>query len=157
AAAGRVRDLRDGVELTVERRAAALGEIEHARDVIATEADELLATRGALQGRQGELVAARGTRERMLAKVRDHESELDRDVESIQGRIAEERAATGSAPLPLGPIKGGSGAMIWPVDGPIASGFGPRTIEGHYEFHPGIDIAVPEGTPIRAALSGTVA
>ncbi|HEY2479493.1 MAG TPA: M23 family metallopeptidase [Solirubrobacterales bacterium] len=66
-------------------------------------------------------------------------------------------AATGSAPLPLGPIKAGSGAMIWPVDGPIASGFGPRTIEGHYEFHPGIDIAVPEGTPIRAALSGTVA
>ena len=47
--------------------------------------------------------------------------------------------------------------MIWPVDGPIASGFGPRTIEGHYEYHPGIDIAVPEGTPIRAALTGTVA
>jgi murein DD-endopeptidase MepM/ murein hydrolase activator NlpD len=60
-------------------------------------------------------------------------------------------------PLPLGAIKHGSGSMIWPVDGPIASGFGPRTIEGHYEFHPGIDIAVPEGTPIRAALTGTVA
>jgi murein DD-endopeptidase MepM/ murein hydrolase activator NlpD len=60
-------------------------------------------------------------------------------------------------PLPLGAIKPGSGSMIWPVDGPIASGFGPRTIEGHYEYHPGIDIAVPEGTPIRAALTGTVA
>jgi murein DD-endopeptidase MepM/ murein hydrolase activator NlpD len=157
AAAGRVRDLRDGVELTVERRAAAKGEIEHARNVIAAEAQELVATRGALQGRQGELVSARGDREAALGKVRHHETELDGDVESIQGRIAEELIATGSMPLPLGAIKPGSGSMIWPVDGPIASGFGPRTIEGHYEYHPGIDIAVPEGTPIRAALSGIVA
>jgi peptidoglycan DL-endopeptidase CwlO len=157
AAAGRVRQLRDGVALTVERRAAAKGEIEHARNVIATEARELVATRGALQGRQTELVSARGDREAALAKVRQHETELDGDVEAIQGKIAEELAATGSMPLPLGAIKPGSGSMIWPVDGPIASGFGPRTIEGSYEFHPGIDIAVPEGTPIRAALSGTVA
>ncbi len=157
AAAGRVRQLRDGVALTVERRAAAKGDIEHARDVIATEARELVATRGALQGRQGALVSARGDREAALAKVRHHETELDGDVEAIQGKIAEELAATGSMPLPLGAIKPGSGSMIWPVDGPIASGFGPRTIEGSYEYHPGIDIAVPEGTPIRAALSGTVA
>jgi murein DD-endopeptidase MepM/ murein hydrolase activator NlpD len=157
AAAGRVRQLRDGVALTVERRAAAKGEIEHARDVIAAEGGELIATRGALQGRQGELLAARGDRESALAQVRHHETELDGDVEGIQAKIAEELAATGSMPLPLGAIKPGSGSMIWPVDGPIASPFGPRTIEGHYEFHPGIDIAVPEGTPIRAALAGTVA
>jgi peptidoglycan DL-endopeptidase CwlO len=157
AAAGRVRELRDGVELTVERRAAAKGEIEHARDVIAAEGRQLVATRGALQGRQTELVSARGDREAALGQVRHHETELDGDVEAIQGKIAEELAATGSMPLPLGAIKAGSGSMIWPVDGPIASPFGPRTIEGHYEFHPGIDIAVPEGTPIRAALTGTVA
>jgi murein DD-endopeptidase MepM/ murein hydrolase activator NlpD len=157
AAAGRVRELRDGVALTVEKRAAAKGEIEHARNVIATEAQELVDTRGDLQGRQTELVSARGDRESALAQVRDHETDLDGDVEAIQGKIAEELAATGSMPLPLGAIKPGSGSMIWPVDGPIASPFGPRTLEGSYEFHPGIDIAVPEGTPIRAALSGTVA
>jgi peptidoglycan DL-endopeptidase CwlO len=157
AAAGRVRELRDGVELTVERRAAAKGEIEHARNVIAEEGEQLESTRGALQGRQGELVSAKGDREALLGKVRHHETELDGDVEAIQGKIAEELAATGSMPLPLGAIKPGSGSMIWPVDGPIASGFGPRTIEGHYEYHPGIDIAVPEGTPIRAALTGVVA
>ncbi len=157
AVAGRVRQLRDGVALTVERRAAAKGEIEHARNVIAAEAEELVATRGALQGRQSELVSARGAREAALAQVRHHETELDGDVEAIQGKIAEELAATGSMPLPLGAIKPGSGSMIWPVDGPIASNFGPRTLEGSYEDHPGIDIAVPEGTPIRAALTGTVA
>ncbi len=157
ATAGRVRDLRDGVAVTVERRAAARGEIEHARDAIAAEARELSATRVALRGRQGALLAARGSREAVLARVRHHETELDGDVQAIQGRIAAELAAIGSAPLPLGPVKPGSGAMIWPVDGPIASGFGPRTIGGSYEYHPGIDIAVPEGTPIRAALAGNVA
>ncbi len=157
ANAQRVRSLRDGVALTVERRAAAKGEIEAARNSIAAEGRSLVTTRGELQGRQGDLVDARGGQEAALAKVRHHETELDGDVESIQAKIAEELAATGSMPLPPGAIKAGSGSMIWPVDGPIASGFGPRTIEGHYEYHPGIDIAVPEGTPIRAALAGTVA
>ena len=157
ANAQRVRSLRDGVELTVERRAAAKGEIEAARNSIAAEQRSLIATRGELQGRQVDLVDARGGQEAALAQVRHHETELDGDVESIQAKIAEELAATGSMPLPPGAIKAGSGSMIWPVDGPIASGFGARTIEGHYEYHPGIDIAVMEGTPIRAALAGTVA
>jgi peptidoglycan DL-endopeptidase CwlO len=157
ATAGRVRTLRDGVALTVERRAAAKGEIEAARNRIAGEGEELLATRGALQGRQTELVDAKGEREAALARVRHHETELDGDVERVQAKIAEMLIAIGSGPLPAGPIRVGSGTMIWPVDGPIASGFGPRTIEGHYEYHPGLDIAVPEGTPIRAALTGTVA
>jgi peptidoglycan DL-endopeptidase CwlO len=157
ASADRVRALRDGVALTVEKRAAAKGEIEAARNRIVGEEEELVASRGALLGRQGELRDARGLREAALARVRHHETELDGDVEAIQGRIAERLIAIGSEPLPAGAIVQGSGEMIWPVDGPIASPFGPRTIEGHYEFHPGIDIAVPEGTPIRAALTGTVA
>jgi murein DD-endopeptidase MepM/ murein hydrolase activator NlpD len=150
ANAQRVRSLRDGLALTVEKRAAAKGEIEAARNSIAAEGRSLIATRG-------ELIDARGGQEEALAQVRDHETELDGDVESIQAKIAEELAATGTMPLPPGAIKAGSGSMIWPVDGPIASGFGARTIEGHYEYHPGIDIAVMEGTPIRAALAGTVA
>ena len=157
ANAQRVRSLRDGVALTVEKRAAAKGEIEAARNSIAAEGRSLVATRGELQGRQRDLIDARAGQEAALAQVRQHETELDGDVESIQAKIAEELAATGAMPLPPGAIKAGSGSMIWPVDGPIASGFGPRTIEGHYEYHPGIDIAVPEGTPIRAALAGTVA
>jgi murein DD-endopeptidase MepM/ murein hydrolase activator NlpD len=42
--------------------------------------------------------------------------------------------------------------LIWPVNGPITSPFGPRW----GGFHPGIDIGVAAGTPIHAATAGTV-
>lgn len=46
--------------------------------------------------------------------------------------------------------------MIWPVTGRITSPFGPRTIFGGEDFHRGLDIAVPLGTPIAAAAGGQV-
>jgi len=156
AVVGRVRDLRDEVRELVARLRDSKDRIESARDAIASEKQALTAERTALQSHQQELVATRAEREAALAEVSEHEEELDGSVADIQSEIAAELAATGSAPLPAGPIIGGSGSMIWPVDGPVVSGFGSRTINGSYEYHPGIDIAVPEGTPIRAALSGTV-
>lgn len=49
---------------------------------------------------------------------------------------------------------------LWPIMGPIRSSFGQRedpiTGNGEGEFHTGIDIAAPIGTPIRAAADGVV-
>jgi murein DD-endopeptidase MepM/ murein hydrolase activator NlpD len=42
--------------------------------------------------------------------------------------------------------------FIWPVNGTINSGYGPRGMS----FHDGIDIAAPEGTPILAIEDGEV-
>jgi lipoprotein NlpD len=42
--------------------------------------------------------------------------------------------------------------FIWPVEGSVASTFGPRG-ETH---HDGVDIAAPVGTPVRAARGGRV-
>jgi murein DD-endopeptidase MepM/ murein hydrolase activator NlpD len=52
----------------------------------------------------------------------------------------------------------GSGGFIWPVVGPITSGYGWRIhpIFKVPEFHTGIDIGVPYGTPILASKSGVV-
>jgi murein DD-endopeptidase MepM/ murein hydrolase activator NlpD len=44
-------------------------------------------------------------------------------------------------------------AMLWPVDGTLSSPFGPR--DGR--VHDGIDVAVAEDTPVRAACDGVVA
>jgi len=49
--------------------------------------------------------------------------------------------------------------FIWPVRGRITSGFGFRRcpFTGVRQFHTGIDIGAPTGTPVRAAMAGRVA
>jgi murein DD-endopeptidase MepM/ murein hydrolase activator NlpD len=48
--------------------------------------------------------------------------------------------------------------FLWPVRGYISSYYGYRRspFTGGRSFHPGLDIAAPMGTPIKAAMSGRV-
>lgn len=152
AVVDRVRQLRDQVQGTVSRLRSAKLRIESARDAIAAEREALASARSAVQERQSKLVDARREREAALSKINDHEQSLEGAVAEIQAELAAQLQSTSSAPLPAGPIRYGSGQLIWPVDGPVVSGFGMRW----GRMHEGIDIAVPAGTPIRAADAGTV-
>jgi murein DD-endopeptidase MepM/ murein hydrolase activator NlpD len=64
----------------------------------------------------------------------------------------------GAAFLTLGAGRKRSPRFIEPVKGSIRSKFGTRInpIDGKSEFHNGIDIAVPEGTPIKSPANGTI-
>ena len=144
---GRVRELRDDTAATVER-------VRSTRDSIAAKQAELVRTRQELEARESQLDAARDRSKQALGRVDDHADHLEGDVSDLQDKIQAQLAAASGVPtLPAGPIQGGSAGFIWPVNGPIASPFGERW----GTMHEGIDIAVPAGTPIRAAKDGTIA
>jgi murein DD-endopeptidase MepM/ murein hydrolase activator NlpD len=144
----RVRDLRNETKDTVAR-------IRAARDEIAAKKRELTRTRVALEAREADLSAARDNKAAALENVNANIKELEGDVSDLQGQIQQQlqEASTATPALPAGPVRGASSGFIWPVDGPVVSGFGMRW----GSMHEGIDIAVPAGTPIRAAKSGSVA
>ena len=140
----RVRGLRNAMQDTVNT-------VRTARDQIAAHKQELEATRLKLHQRTEELATARRQQHATLMQVRKQQDHLEGDVSDISEKIAE-RLAQQAGVLPAGPIRPGGHGLIWPVNGPVVSGFGPRW----GSFHEGIDIAVPTGTPIRAAASGSV-
>jgi murein DD-endopeptidase MepM/ murein hydrolase activator NlpD len=51
-------------------------------------------------------------------------------------------------------VPAGDCSMLWPVDGTLSSPFGAR--DGRNHGHEGIDVAVAEDTPVRAACDGIV-
>ena len=148
----RVRELRNESRAVVDRLRAARDRIEEARNTIAAQKQALEQTRSSIEAHQTKLRQARGKREDALAQIEDHEQELEGRLGDIQQKIAEKLLGPGAV-LPAGAIQGGSNGFIWPVNGAIVSGFGMRW----GRMHEGVDIAVPSGTPIRAAASGSVA
>jgi murein DD-endopeptidase MepM/ murein hydrolase activator NlpD len=144
----RVRDLRNETRDTVER-------VRAARNEIAAKRAELARTRSELESREGALASARQQDQQALAQVEDHQHHLEGEIGDLEGQIqAQLQAASSSVPTqPAGPIQGeSSSGFIWPVNGAVVSGFGMRW----GQLHAGVDIAVPAGTPIRAAASGAV-
>lgn len=147
----RVRSLKTETKDTVS-------EIEIAKAEIAAKKRELARTRSELEAREGELEAARAEKATALDSVAGEIENLEAGVEKLQDDIAAElqaQASSGGVPaeIPAGPIQGGSSGFIWPVNGSITSPFGPRW----GRLHAGLDIAAPNGTPIRAAKAGSIA
>ena len=73
-------------------------------------------------------------------------------MERAQAGIRNSLSGAGAPGNFGGGIKRGSGRLIYPVNGTFTSPFGMRW----GRLHAGIDIAVPAGTPIRAAKSGSI-
>jgi murein DD-endopeptidase MepM/ murein hydrolase activator NlpD len=57
-------------------------------------------------------------------------------------------------PTPTGTTGNAATSFRWPVKGRVIQGFGPKSSGGQND---GINVAVPEGTPIKAAEDGVVA
>ena len=150
----RVRRLRDRAHAQSVELAKLEDRVQVAAEQILRVRDQIAATKEDLEGSQGALVQARGNRRSTLAQVRDSRQHLEGDLQTLerqQARIQAQLSGAGQGAF-AGPIKQGSGQLIWPVSGPLVSPFGQRW----GRLHAGVDIAVPSGTPIRAADSGKV-
>jgi peptidoglycan DL-endopeptidase CwlO len=161
----RVKELRNEMKDTVER-------VRAARDEIAAKEAELERTQAQLEARQSDLAAARQKNRETLGQVRSTHEELEGDISAISATIqsqlqAEQEAQAAAAAAaaaaepsagatpPVGPVQGeSSSGFIWPVNGPVTSPF--CEVRAWESCHPGIDIAVPAGTPIQASAAGQV-
>jgi murein DD-endopeptidase MepM/ murein hydrolase activator NlpD len=123
--------------------------VQQRRDEISAVRMELVGTRvGYTRTKDGKAAALSNVRADR-AHLEDHVEGLEAASQKIAGQLS---AAQGRYAGDL-PIRRGSGSMIWPINGPMSSPFGPRW----GRLHAGIDISAGEGTPIHAADSGRVA
>jgi len=121
--------------------------------VVARRHEEIVDVKDTLVLRQDEYEGVRADKNQALVSTRQDRRDLEGHLAALekeQAKIAARLAGGGS--VSAGPIRQGSGSMIWPVNGTFTSPFGMRW----GRLHAGIDIAAPEGTPIRAADDGTV-
>ncbi len=129
---------------TLENRQQAItSRIKVKRDAVASIKGELVTTRSGFD-KSKERKAA------LLASVKADRHKLEGSLSQMR----ETQAKIEGVLVGGGPIRQGSGSMVWPVNGPLTSAFCER--RAWESCHPGIDIGVPSGTPIRAADSGTV-
>lgn len=126
----------------LEREASRLvAQVRARRDAVAS-------AKRPLAEQRNRLASAVSTRKTKLASV---SRSMQHDMEDLAAMQASNGSIVGALDNSA-PIKKGSGALIWPVNGQFTSPFGGRW----GRLHAGIDIAVPVGTAVHAADTGTV-
>jgi murein DD-endopeptidase MepM/ murein hydrolase activator NlpD len=133
-----------------QRQQALTARILQRRQEITAVKQDLIDTRVGYDG-------TRADKQNALSHVQAERKQLEgnlSDLKAQQAKIASTLQQS-QGQLPAGPIKRGGGTLIWPVNGPITSPF--CESRAWESCHPGIDIGVPSGTPIRAAAAGRVA
>lgn len=87
--------------------------------------------------------------QRLLSASKSEEDEIQREMQKLDDAI---RAKLGNLAPPRA-----AGALLYPMNGVLTQGYGKTGFTSlGYDFHNGIDIAAPPGTPIYAAADGIV-
>jgi murein DD-endopeptidase MepM/ murein hydrolase activator NlpD len=149
----RVRDAKVESIAVAERLDRLEKRAEEVARAIEAEVAEVAAVKGQLVERRNSYASVRAGKSELLANTRADRHALEEHVEALEREQSAVLARLQGPSNVAGPIKQGSGSLIWPASGSISSGFGMRW----GRLHAGIDIPLPEGTPLRAADSGTVA
>jgi peptidoglycan DL-endopeptidase CwlO len=150
---GRVRDAKIETKAAADRLDRLEKRAEEVAEAIEAEVNQVVEVKGQLVARRESYASARADKAQLLANTQASRHELEDHVDSLEREQAAVLARLRGGSGVAGPIRQGSGQLIWPANGSISSGFGMRW----GRLHAGIDIPLPEGTGLRAAASGTVA
>ena len=158
---GTVKTLKAQATTQANQLTALQGKAQAAANAILNQRNAVAASKNQLVSSREQLQSTRDGRKAVLVRVRSSRVKAQEDLNSLlaqQNQIESQlRNAAPNAFTPQGgggPIRQGSGRLIWPVNGPITSPFCER--RAWEACHPGIDIGVPTGTQIHAADSGRV-
>jgi murein DD-endopeptidase MepM/ murein hydrolase activator NlpD len=158
--ADEVKRGRDGMRILKARAARTRLKVQAATRVVEARTNEVREVRNQLLATQQGLVSARASKHESLVATREEEEQHASEAAALQAvssQLAARINAAQSVPsatslaVTSDSTPSASG-LIWPVGGPVVSGFGWRW----GRMHEGIDIAVGYGTPIAAAASGVV-
>ena len=141
AARARTKRLRQTVQGETAIISARTAQTRDVRDELAGAAGDLSATKDKKLVDLSTLTAAEQAEVGEIDALQAASNEIGARI-----RAAQAGRATGPTTTPS------AAGLIWPVSGPVTSPFGWRW----GRMHQGIDIGVPEGTPIHAAAAGTV-
>jgi murein DD-endopeptidase MepM/ murein hydrolase activator NlpD len=151
-----VKSARDGVADARRRTRAARAEASRVETAVSSATVEQRGIVTRLLASRDSLVAARREKSATLASIQSDRDSTLAEIDALEQQsaalAARIREAQQRSPAPAVVAPSGSGQLRWPVSGPVTSGFGARW----GRMHEGIDIAVGEGTPVRAAAAGTV-
>ncbi|MEN9413321.1 MAG: hypothetical protein RLZZ342_408 [Candidatus Parcubacteria bacterium] len=129
---------------------------------------ELLKQKQTLLAQQGSLTATKQSQNELLAATKSQEAEYQRILKekkaqqsTFEGALTDLKSKLAVAIDPSSITPAGKGVLRWPTDTVrVTQYFGNTAFaaSGAYKGkgHNGIDIGVPNGTPLKAALSGTV-
>ena len=146
-----------------EKTAETKGAVEAETAALAEKTEAQREAQAALVAQQSALEVAQASKQDLLANVREDRHEHEEDLAAMEAASASLAATiqAAQAAAPTASSSGSSGGgggdstpsasgLVWPVSGPVTSGYGPRG----GRMHLGIDISAPQGTSVAAAASG---
>jgi peptidoglycan DL-endopeptidase CwlO len=145
---------RNEVRATRKHTKATRAQVADETHQVAFQAHQVEQLRANLVSQQSSLVSARDQKQQSAGALQTAIKQMQQESAALAA-LSSELEAKIQASGDSGSGTSASG-LIWPVNGPITSPFGPRCLYGKCGFHPGIDIGVNYGTPIHAAAAGKV-